>query len=281
MALGAGAAGGGPSRAADVVAGRFDDDNRCFARIVGLASVADGPLQRLAVIMADGLVRRLLRLTAGINRQQGSDRPLLVRRLNPGSGSNSCANPWQQPPRLSGGSPDLRITVVHDDGTFLANMSALLRKKAEALDMAFSFHGFLGRLETLDFSNLLDALGIRSGYARVFSCALQMHLLLAVMTRPAAGGLVPGSEKLRPVRHGDDQDEPPPQPKDAVAPLRTGAAVPAVDHPALLTSFLSAVRALSPKVVAVMEQEASHNGLDIMARFEEALHYYAALFEVE
>lgn len=46
---------------AHVAASRFDGGaNRCFARVSALASVGDGPPQRLARIMADGLVRRLI-----------------------------------------------------------------------------------------------------------------------------------------------------------------------------------------------------------------------------
>jgi hypothetical protein len=46
---------------AHVAAGRFDGGaNRCFARVSALASLGDGPPQRLARIMADGLVRRLI-----------------------------------------------------------------------------------------------------------------------------------------------------------------------------------------------------------------------------
>jgi hypothetical protein len=48
---------------AHVAAGRFDGGaNRCFARVSALASLGGGdrPPQRLARIMADGLVRRLI-----------------------------------------------------------------------------------------------------------------------------------------------------------------------------------------------------------------------------
>lgn len=46
-----------------------------------------------------------------------------------------------------------------------------------------------------------------------------------------------------------------------------------------LAGFLSAVRAVSPKVVCVMEQDAGDNVANLAARFEEALHHYAAVFE--
>ncbi|XP_062183179.1 scarecrow-like protein 3 [Phragmites australis] len=300
--------------AAHVVAGRFDDANRCFARVVGLASVADGPLQRLAVVMADGLVRRL---TAGINRalidpssyfDQRSIRaarcnlfelvPFLKvayvtinRAILDGMEhekyvhvidlSGPAAHPWQWLKLMRSlhgrpeGAPHLRITLVHDDGTFLANMEALLRKKADAQGMAFSFHGFLGRLETLDFSNLHDALGIRSGYARAFSCALQMHRLLPVSDTVSNTGTV----QLQQVANMAQVQQLAASPTTPLSPFAQTPPSPQRIIPRLLTSFLPAVRALSPKIVAVMEQDAGHNGLDFMARFEEALHYYAALFD--
>lgn len=93
--------------------------------------------------------------------------------------------------RPEGPPADLCITVVHDDGPFLAYTSALLRKEAEALDMAFSFHGFLGRLETLDLGDLHHILAIKSGYACAFSCALQMRRLRPVADEMAKMNLSP------------------------------------------------------------------------------------------
>lgn len=43
--------------------------------------------------------------------------------------------------------------------------------------------------------------------------------------------------------------------------------------------FLGALRGLSPKVMVVTEQEASHNTPGLTERFVEALNYYAALFD--
>ena len=44
-------------------------------------------------------------------------------------------------------------------------------------------------------------------------------------------------------------------------------------------SFLRAVRALSPKIMVVAEPEANHNAATFLERFEEALNYYASLFD--
>lgn len=46
-----------------------------------------------------------------------------------------------------------------------------------------------------------------------------------------------------------------------------------------LNSVLQKIRDLSPKVVVVVEQDASHNGPFFLGRFMEALHYYSAIFD--
>ncbi|CAA6664870.1 unnamed protein product [Spirodela intermedia] len=42
---------------------------------------------------------------------------------------------------------------------------------------------------------------------------------------------------------------------------------------------LGTVRALQPKIVTVVEQEANHNGPVFVERFNEALHYYSTMFD--
>lgn len=42
---------------------------------------------------------------------------------------------------------------------------------------------------------------------------------------------------------------------------------------------LRMLRSLAPKIMVVMEQESNHNGVDLMERFVEALHYYGAMFD--
>ncbi|GJN07042.1 hypothetical protein PR202_ga24831 [Eleusine coracana subsp. coracana] len=315
--------------AAHVAAGRFDDANRCFERIMGLASLGDGPLQRLSKMFVDGLVRR--RLGTTINRalinpstQQtvrtarssfikllpflkvayvAINRVILDAMENEKfvhiiDLSGPAAHPWQWLKLMRAfrrrpyGAPILCITVVHDDGEFLADTSARLRGEAESLDMAFTFHGFLGRLETLDLGNLHDSLAIKSGYARAFSCALQMRrLLLPVMDDAAVQLLLPGgaaaSSFVHYAHHHQEMNLIPddyPSPTTSLSPFTATPSPPQHQHlvlPSPLTQFQLAVRAVSPKVVAIMEQEAAshNNGPDFPARFRDALHYYAALFD--
>ncbi|XP_002977371.2 DELLA protein GAI [Selaginella moellendorffii] len=46
-----------------------------------------------------------------------------------------------------------------------------------------------------------------------------------------------------------------------------------------LERFLAGLRRIRPAAVTVVEQEAAHNAPDFIARFVEALHYYAAVFD--
>lgn len=201
-----------------------------------------------------------------------------------------------------GGAPQLRITMVHDDEAFLAHTAALLRREAEALDMAFSFHPVLGRLETLDLGDLHHALAMRSGDARAFSCALQMHRLLAVddtdTQQQQVAQLAAAASSCSCYPPGDvacyycptetvKTSLPDPSPTTPFAAQASSSSPhpqwTAVPRSALLpplAGFLSAARAASPKVVCVMEQDAGDNvAAGLAARFEEALQHYAAVFE--
>ncbi|EEF51847.1 GRAS family protein RAD1 [Ricinus communis] len=46
-----------------------------------------------------------------------------------------------------------------------------------------------------------------------------------------------------------------------------------------LNSVLQTIHALSPKILALVEQDSSHNGPFFLGRFMEALHYYSAIFD--
>ncbi|KAK3136088.1 hypothetical protein QOZ80_5BG0427860 [Eleusine coracana subsp. coracana] len=289
-------------------------------RIFCLASLCDGPLQQLARIMVDGLVRRRL---GTINRAlihpycQRSVRtarcsfikllPFLkmayvaINRVILDDMENEkfvhiidlsgpAAHWWQWlklmrafRQRPEGPPADLRITMVHDDGEFLAAASARLRKEADSLNMAFTFHGFFlcRRLETLldlGADDLHAALAVKFGYARALSCALQMCRLLEV---DAAATWPPGASSSNFVHYARERTmmktnlHSDPSPTTPLSPLLS----PPTPSPPPLTRFL---RALSLKVLAVVEQEVNnhnHNAPDFTARFRDLLHYYAALFD--
>uniref|UniRef100_A0A0E0MJG6 Scarecrow-like protein 3 n=1 Tax=Oryza punctata TaxID=4537 RepID=A0A0E0MJG6_ORYPU len=191
----------------------------------------------------------------------------------------------------------VRLTVVHDDGEFLAKMAELVSDEADELGMELKFHAVVGQLEDLNFSNLHGVLEIKSGEALAVSCTLQLHRLLAAAddlysSRSAhlnqmasiaqlqhmAASSCPPSSCGASVQCKDDDDSyrSPGTPLAFVSPP---ASTPHFQMPAPLASFLSAVRALSPKIVVVAEQDADHNGVSFRKRFCEALHHYVAVFD--
>ena len=100
-----------------------------------------------------------------------------------------------------GGPPHLRITAVHDDKEFLANMAGALARDAEALDIPFQFSAVEARLEDLDPDALRQLLRVRSGEALAISVVSQLHRLLAADDAAGRSRLhVPGSSCLTPVQ---------------------------------------------------------------------------------
>jgi hypothetical protein len=205
-----------------------------------------------------------------------------------------------------GGAPHLRVTAVHDSREFLTKMAGVLTREAEAFDIPFQFSAVEARIEELDADALRDVLGVRSGEALAISVVAQLHRLLAVddannRTRHGGGG---GSSCLTPLqiiaRSGPrsfgellerelntrlqlspdassssalssslslrSPSSPAPQPQTRPAAAKLGR-------------FLAAMRALSPKIVVVTEPEANHNAAAFQERFDEAVNYYAPLFD--
>ena len=199
-----------------------------------------------------------------------------------------------------GGPPHLRITAVHDDKEFLANMAGALAKDAEALDIPFQFSAVEARLDDLDPDALRQLLRVRSGEALAISVVAQLHRLLAA--DDAGRRHVPGSSCLTPVqiiarsspssfgelleRELNTRLQLSPDASSVVSSLSPQSPVlqaAAQQQQRLaatkLGSFLQAVRALSPKIMVVAEPEANHNAAAFLERFEEALNYYASLFD--
>ncbi|PAN15802.2 hypothetical protein PAHAL_3G022100 [Panicum hallii] len=186
---------------------------------------------------------------------------------------------------LRGGPPHLRITAVHDGKEFLANMAGVLAKDAEALDIPFQFSAVEARLDELDPDALRQLLRVRSGEA------------LAISVVAAPGGRRRGQEIIARSspssfcelleRELNTRLQLSPDTSSVVSslwpqsPVLQAAAAAAQQRPAAakLGSFLQAVRALSPKIMVVAEPEANHNAAAFLERFEEALNYYASLFD--
>ncbi|PUZ43656.1 hypothetical protein GQ55_8G025300 [Panicum hallii var. hallii] len=195
------------------------------------------------------------------------------------------------------GTPHLRLTIVHDDGEFLAKVSESLTDEADELDVPFQVHCVAGQIETLDLNDLHGVLGLKSGEARAIVCTTRLHRLLAAADDAASSSLGAGHHfnqmasiaRLQQMAsgscppsirgaacEGDESYSSPATPLGFISPPLT---TPPFQMPPALASFLSAARAASPKVVVLAEQEAGHNGVSFRKRFAEALSYYAAAYD--
>ena len=134
----------------------------------------------------------------------------------------------------------------------LTQTAVALTKEAERLDVPFQFNPVVSRLEALD----VESLRVKTGEALAVTSSLQLHCLLA--SDDDSGKHHQGS--------GDHKRQR--SPESGVSPSTSRA-----------DAFLGALWGLSPKVVVVTEQEASHNAAPLTERFVEALNYYAALFD--
>ncbi|KAK2996005.1 hypothetical protein RJ640_013895 [Escallonia rubra] len=50
-------------------------------------------------------------------------------------------------------------------------------------------------------------------------------------------------------------------------------------RPGAIEKVLASIKAMKPKIVTFVEQEANHNGVHFLDRFNEALHYYSTMFD--
>ncbi|KAL6640454.1 hypothetical protein ACP70R_021577 [Stipagrostis hirtigluma subsp. patula] len=193
-----------------------------------------------------------------------------------------------------GGAPHLRITAVHDSKEFLANMAAVLAKEAEAFDIPFQFTAVEARLDELDTDALRHSLRVRSGEALAISVVAQLHRLLAAddanvarrqpltplqiiaRSSPSSFGEMLERELNTRLQLSPDAFSV----LSTLSPQSPVLAAAQQHRPAArLATFLPAVTALSPKIMVVTEPEANHNAAAFQERFDEALNYYASLFD--
>ncbi|KAL2246681.1 DELLA protein GAI [Sesamum indicum] len=52
-----------------------------------------------------------------------------------------------------------------------------------------------------------------------------------------------------------------------------------LSRPGAIEKVLNSIKAINPKIVTIVEQEADHNGNNFLERFNEALHYYSTMFD--
>ncbi|RLN22108.1 hypothetical protein C2845_PM07G34640 [Panicum miliaceum] len=276
--------------AAAAAAGRLDAANAALEHIASLAAPDGDAMQRVAAAFAEALARRALRAWPGLCRA------LLLPRAAPtaaelaearrhfldlcpflrlaGAAANQSileamesekivhvidlggadATQWLELLHLLAarpeGPPHLRLTAVHERKDVLTQTAMVLTKEAERLDVPFQFNPVVSRLDALD----VESLRVKTGEALAITSSLQLHCLLASDDDSGKDS----SNKSKDRR----------SPESGLSPSTSRA-----------DAFLGALWGLSPKVMVVTEQEASHNAAALTERFVEALNYYAALFD--
>ncbi|CAL4952733.1 unnamed protein product [Urochloa decumbens] len=284
--------------AAAASSGRLDAANAALEHIASLASPDGDAMQRVAAAFAEALARRALRAWPGLCRAL-----LLPRGAAPapaelaaarrhffdlcpflrlaGAAANQCileameserivhvvdlgggdATQWVELLHLLAarpeGPPHLRLTAVGEHRDVLAATAMALTKEAERLDVPFQFNPVVSRLDALD----VESLRVKTGEALAITSSLQLHCLLAADDDAGASAGAAGKDSKGGGRSS---------PESGVSPEHASRRVDA---------FLGALWGLSPKVMVVTEQEASHNAAALTERFVEALNYYAALFD--
>lgn len=277
--------------AAAAAAGRLDAANAALEHIATLASPDGDAMQRVAAAFAEALARRALRAWPGLCRA------LLLPRASPtpaevavarrhfldlcpflrlaGAAANQAvleamesekivhvidlggadATQWLELLHLLAarpeGPPHFRLTAVHEHKDLLTQTAMVLTKEAERLDVPFQFNPVVTRLDALD----VESLRVKTGEALAITSSLQLHRLLAT---------------------DDDTSANVDKEKRRGSPESSGLLSPSTSR---ADAFLGALWGLSPKIMVVTEQEASHNTPGLTERFVEALNYYAALFD--
>ncbi|XVF19334.1 hypothetical protein REPUB_Repub11eG0101700 [Reevesia pubescens] len=183
------------------------------------------------------------------------------------------------------GPPHLRITGIHPQKEVLDQMAHRLTEEAEKLDISFQFNPIVSKLENLD----IEKLRVKTGEALAISSVLQLHSLLASddelprKKSPLASKNLNGIHLQRALQMSqstlgellekDMVNGYSPSPDSASSSPQSSTASLKVD------SFLNALWGLSPKLMAVTEQDSNHNGSTLMERLLESLYSYAALFD--
>ncbi|KAG4164399.1 hypothetical protein ERO13_A13G012900v2 [Gossypium hirsutum] len=185
------------------------------------------------------------------------------------------------------GPPHLRITGVHEQKEVLDHMARRLTEEAQKWDIPFQFNPVVCNLENLD----LESLRVKTGEALAVSSVLQLHSLLVTddemhkwkVNSPSMSKIDPSHRVLQMNQRtlGEWLKK---EPVHAYSPS-SDLASPSPLSPLSLApapkmgSFLTALRALSPKLIVITEQESNNSGSTLMERVMEALNFYAALFD--
>ena len=164
------------------------------------------------------------------------------------------------------GAPHLKITGIHEQKVVLEKMALQLKEEADKLSIPFQFNCIVSKLENLD----IESLGIKTGEALAVSSVLQLHSLLATdeevlrrSQRPLREFLDTGLNPLY-IANLDSS---------SISSQLSQISSPKMER------FLSSLWRFSPKLMVITEQEANHNGFTLMERVNNAMKFYAALFD--
>ncbi|XWS56807.1 hypothetical protein CRYUN_Cryun09bG0117400 [Craigia yunnanensis] len=186
------------------------------------------------------------------------------------------------------GPPHLRITGIHEQKEVLEQMTLRLTEEAEKLDIPFQFNPIVCKLENLD----LESLRVKTGEALAVSSVLQLHSLLATdddmlrrninspsMSKNLNTNRSHSLLQMTQRTFGEWLEKEPVHIYSPSSDLASPSSPLSLAPAPKLGSFLTALRALSPKLIVVTEQESNQNGPTLMERVMEALNFYAALFD--
>ncbi|KAK5770161.1 scarecrow-like protein 3 isoform X1 [Gossypium arboreum] len=185
------------------------------------------------------------------------------------------------------GPPHLRITGVHEQKEVLDHMARRLTEEAQKWDIPFQFNPVVCKLENLD----LESLRVKTGEALAVSSVLQLHSLLVTddemhkwKVNSPSMSKTDWSHRVLQMNQRTLGEWLKKEPVHAYSPS-SDLASPSPLSPLSLApapkmgSFLTALRALSPKLIVITEQESNNSGSTLMERVMEALNFYAALFD--
>ncbi|KAI4373654.1 hypothetical protein MLD38_011759 [Melastoma candidum] len=301
-----------------VSAGNLEYANLALEQISQLASVEGDTMQRIAAYFSEALADRMLKSWPGLYVALNSTRipslveEMLVRRLffelfpffkacfvltnqaiiEAMEGEKmvhvidlNAERPEQWIALIQAfgarpeGPPHLRITGIHHQREVLDHVARSLTDEAERLDLPFQFNPVvINRLENLD----VEKLRVKTGEALAISSVLQLHTLLACDDEQSKKKYpVPfkitnwvQQSTLGELLAKDPVNRGSPSPTDSAA-----SSTLTVNNSGKMEGFLHALWGLSPKIMVVTEQDASHNGPTVVQRLVDTLHYYASLFD--
>nr|CAB3463019.1 unnamed protein product [Digitaria exilis] len=298
--------------AAHVIEGSFEKTDICLRQIKRLASIVDGPLQRLSLITADSLARRLLCPIQGfagalIHPSDYFEQPIL---------QTARCNHAELSPYISTGFVTINraiLEAVEDEKVVhIIDLSCSTSHPRQWLNLLHDFHGrkggppevrltvvhddkdFLATMRRL-LSEEADMLNIPFQFNSVIgrletlefrnlrdtlnvkygeAIAISCSLQMHRLLAVDDNLSYSGIGQLQKMANIARLKQ---MASSGYSPVSTLS--PQCQTPKLLASFLNAIRALKPNIMLVMEQDADHNALLFCDRFVEALNYYAALFD--